>query len=207
MTSCASATCNTGTNQFVGGSKCDGSGSCLPPGGISCGSYLCKTSGCPTTCATSGDCINGYYCDTTNHCAQQVAPGLACSTATSAPPDQCANGGFCTGGFCCGSSTCPSCYTCAGTGMCNFVGVGLPDPTNTCTVSSPSSCGLNGLCDGLGGCEDYSSATACTVCTGDKSQFLQTHCTGTGTCDSNPADATGTTSCPSMMCDNTLGCQ
>jgi hypothetical protein len=159
-TSCASATCN-GSNQFVAGSTCNGSGSCVAPTGTSCGAYVCKTSGCPTTCSTSTDCVSGDYCDGGSHqCLPQLAPGAACIT-----PDQCPSG-FCTNGFCCGSSSCPSCYTCAGTGTCGVVGVGLPDPTNTCTTScaSDNSTLTENLCDGLGSCMVTSCATStCSV--------------------------------------------
>jgi hypothetical protein len=159
-TSCASASCNTSNNQFIGGSTCNGSGSCQPPTGVSCGNYLCKTSGCPTTCSLSTDCVSGYYCDGTHHCAQQAAPGGACTT-----PDQCPSG-FCTNGFCCGTSTCQSCYTCAGTGTCTLVGAGLPDPTNTCTTScaSDSSALTQNVCDGLGGCTPVVTSCATSMC-------------------------------------------
>jgi hypothetical protein len=168
MTPCGSATCNTTTNTFIGGLTCNGGGSCLPPAGIGCGVYLCKTSGCPGTCGTSLDCINGYYCDATHHCAQQATPGGACSTATSAPADQCSGGLYCTNGFCCGTSSCLTCYTCAGTGTCAPVDIGLPDPTGTCPAScaTDNSTLTESFCDGIGGCGSpvtMSCGTTCSV--------------------------------------------
>ena len=159
--------------------------------------------GCPNTCNSITDCIGGYYCDGTQHCAQQVA-GAPCTT-----PDQCPSG-FCTGGFCCGTSTCPSCYTCAGTGSCNFVGAGLADPSGTCTAmqSSPSSCGPDGLCDGSGGCEDYPSTTVCqSTCSLDQSLFTRNFCTGSRKLRHEPARRTDHAAASACMCDNTAGCQ
>jgi hypothetical protein len=207
-TTCGAATCN-GSNQFVDVPTCNGSGSCVPPAPKACGNYLCTTSpGCPTNvCNTSADCLSGNYCDASNHCVAQQTSGPCTSN------NQCAAGLFCTDGYCCNVASCVlSCLSCGVPtlqGTCNPVPPGGTDPTGTCTgmQSAPTSCGPDGLCDGNGGCESYGTSTVCqTSCSSSQGPFLQSFCTGSGTCDTNPLDAQST-DCPSLICDNSLGCQ
>ncbi len=203
-TTCGPATCN-GSNQFIDVSTCNGGGSCLPPSGIACGNYVCTTSGCPkTSCVLSTDCVSGSYCDATKHCVPQSVTGDPCTTGAQCPT------GFCTNGFCCGTSTCASCYSCGvsgSTGTCTAVLPGGADPTGTCTgmkQNDPTTCGLNGLCNGSGGCQHYSTSTMCgsPTCAAGTSEVTALFCDGAGSCNT-----TGNLqSCNPLMCDGTSSC-
>ena len=195
----------TAPTQFINVSTCNGGGSCVPPSGIACGNYVCTTSGCPkTSCNLSTDCVSGYYCDATNHCVPQSVTGDPCTTGAQCPT------GFCTNGFCCGTSTCASCYSCGvsgSTGTCTAVLPSGADPTGTCTgmkQNDPTTCGLNGLCNGSGGCQHYSTSTMCgsPTCAAGTSEVTALFCDGAGSCNT-----TGNLqSCNPLMCDGTSSC-
>jgi hypothetical protein len=204
-TSCGSVSCPASSPLFTAAPKCDGNGSCITPSATNCGLYVCTLAGCPGTCTVDTDCVAGSYC-AGGTCAQQGLAGVACTGN-----DQCKSG-FCTNGFCCGSSLCPSCQSCGVSGLegaCTNLPAGSADPIGTCTaqISAATTCLLDGLCDGGGGCQNWPSTTLCaTSCSFDQSQFLRSFCTGDGACDMTPADQQ-VISCPTMACDGTLGCQ
>jgi hypothetical protein len=130
-------------------------------------------------------------------CVPLKTAGTACTSN-----DQCGTG-FCTDGVCCGVSLCPSCQTCGALGACGFTPPGMQDETGTCKDQGAATCGNDGLCDGVGGCQDYAISTSCgSVCASDNSSLQQSFCDGLGDC--SPALAIP---CPTDMCDGTLaGC-
>ena len=105
----------------------------------------------------------------------------ACANAA-----ECASG-FCADGVCCRSSCEGLCQTCSAPsslGVCTFVQVGVsPRGTTDCPTSAPSSCGMDGTCDGKGGCRRYVNGTACGAdfCLND-SEVTASTCDGTGSC-------------------------
>ncbi len=206
-TGCGSASCPANSSLFTAAPKCDGFGSCVTPSPTNCGLYVCTLAGCPGACTFDTDCVGGYYCNG-GTCAQQQSAGIACTAN-----DQCKSPLFCTEGFCCGSANCTlSCQSCAvpgSQGTCTNVPSGGADPTGTCQglKTAKTTCLYDGTCDGSGGCRDWPATTVCaTSCSVDQSQFLQSFCSGNGTCDMAPADQQ-VTGCPSMLCDGTAGCQ
>ncbi len=200
------ASCATRSPQFQPGAACNGGGSCVTPSPITCGNGLaCTSSGCTLlTCAQDTDCVAGDYCSG-GTCVQQQTSGACTSN------NQCASGLFCTDGFCCNVASCLfSCLSCGVPGQqgtCNHVQPGGADPTGTCTAmkqNDPTTCGFDGLCDGGGNCEHYSTSTMCgsPTCAAGTSEVTALFCDGAGNCNT-----TGNLqSCSPLMCDGMSSC-
>jgi len=145
---CGAASCMSGVETHA--STCDGTGKCkdVP---TSCGLYTCGASTCKTTCATSADCVAGYWCKA-NACVPTDGLGTACSTSGS-----CAKGLFCTDGVCCGVASCGTGATCA-----------APGKSGQCQKTLGTACGIgvecaSGLCvDGV--CCDKACDGQCEAC-------------------------------------------
>jgi hypothetical protein len=85
---------------------------------------------------------------------------------------QCASG-TCVDGVCCNSActgTCQACNVPGLMGTCSAVPAGLaPVLPGQCQAQPVGGCGLDGRCDGKGGCRNYPDGTACAPgrCAGD----------------------------------------
>jgi hypothetical protein len=179
---------------------CNGLGSCIDNGTVSCAPFSCGTNSCFVSCSTTSQCDPGYYCDGT--ACQPLKPlGQACAGAT-----QCLSG-HCIEGVCCNSvcnGACMSCkqqHTGQSNGTCAAIAANT-DPHNECSVQAASSCGTTGMCSGVGTCQLWPSGTTCgsppscsmgTLNLGDA-------CNGSGDCVIG-----GTASCFPYVCD-TLTC-
>ena len=109
--------------------------------------------------------------------------------------------GFCVDGVCCESAcqeTCKSCNTPSAPGVCAFVAAGgAPRTPDVCSASSVSTCGLDGTCDGQGGCRSYPKGTVCQGGTCDGASVGgRRYCDGAGTCAAGPAQI-----CAPFNCD------
>jgi hypothetical protein len=145
-TTCAAATCSSGT--FTSARVCDGKGSCSSGGSMSCGAYACGTTNrCNTTCVSNVDCSTGYVCASGGHC---VPPTAQCSSdgLTSISP----SGGMqsCTPYRCSGAGTCFSvCASdadCAPMHACNttsFTCYSTVPPSGYVETGSTHSCALD----------------------------------------------------------------
>ena len=114
------------------------------------------------------------------------ANGIACGCA-----GDCASG-FCVDDVCCNSActgTCKSCNAPSSPGICAFVPAGsAPRVASACPVSGPSSCGLDGTCDGSGACRNRVPGVSCGTGTCDGAAVNNVRvCDGQGTCTSGPA--------------------
>jgi MYXO-CTERM domain-containing protein len=79
-TSCEPPACIDG--KAVGGSSCDGSGTCRAPVAVSCGDYLCAGNACPTSCTRDTDCAEGRLCSGGACTLPPPAPtGCGCTSA------------------------------------------------------------------------------------------------------------------------------
>jgi hypothetical protein len=149
--------------------RCNGTGKCEPrdaepcPGDLRCAS----ATACKTMCASDADCNAGSLCKD-GRCGAGLPLGATCDSAT-AGGGGCASGN-CIDGFCCESACTGACMSCAmsktgmANGRCAFVRAGL-DPDNDCRPQEVSTCGLDGQCNGQGGCRKWPDGTTCgTTC-------------------------------------------
>ena len=168
---CAPATCSGSTLTLP--KVCDGTGKCLSAGTASCSPYLCGQSTCLTSCSDATQCDGTSLC-VNKTCQGAKANGLTCSGNT-----ECQSG-HCVDGVCCDSACTGTCRACSAAkkgagndGICANVSAGF-DPDNNCSQSPKSSCGLDGTCNGKGGCRRWVAGTVC----------------GAPTCGPNPANTT-----------------
>jgi hypothetical protein len=106
------------------------------PGNLNCN---VSGTGCLGMCATSSDCVPGYYC-TGGACVAQEVNGTTCTPGNNA---QCVSGHCSPDGYCC-NATCTGaapggCQTCS-SGTCGNKPNGTP-----CTNGGTT-------CDGSGNC-------------------------------------------------------
>jgi hypothetical protein len=97
---------------------------------------------------------------------------------------QCASG-FCAQGVCCRTACpgiCMACNLASAPGQCAPVPAG-EDPLEGCAAEAPSSCGLDGTCNGQGACRRYPAGAECAAgsCTAGTEYAART-CDGNGTC-------------------------
>jgi hypothetical protein len=159
-TTCLPGACSGAT--LVGGGACDGNGTCAVATTQSCGTYTCDAAGrsCRTSCSASTDCVSPTVCSAAGTCGVWKPLGQACGNAS-----ECASGN-CVDGVCCSTSACGRCFTCnlqGSAGTCQLVPSGQPEPHGVCAVQPVSTCGLNGTCDGSGGCANYPNGTSCRM--------------------------------------------
>jgi hypothetical protein len=185
---------------------CDGFGTCMDAGTVSCLPYRCAGDGsqCLTACGGDGDCASGHWCNPSSVCVVKGIGGAACTDT-----NQCMSG-FCAEGVCCESACsgacrscrvpglvgvcqyfennsdpkleCGLCRTCNGAGSCKFVSSGL-DPLGQCIETPMAGCGADGTCDGTGGCRKWLPTTICVqqTCVDHVTYWADT-CNGAGTC-------------------------
>jgi len=198
-TVCAAASCQGST--FTPISTCDGQGNCVKPQSVSCAPFSCTADGarCATNCP-AGDtiCPAGAYCTGNEECLPQKPIAAACASN-----HECLTGA-CVDGVCCATACGHDCTSCAlpgQLGTCAPVAAGMLDPHGRCLMADPSTCGLDGTCDGASACRRYVAGTLCALptCTGAALIFART-CDGAGTCQ--PAAAQ---SCAPYTCDPTRG--
>ena len=138
---------------------------------------------------------------TVDACTASGTPGIlgaACGCNA-----QCASG-FCADGVCCATACTAGCQTCASAdspGTCvKLPAGGNPRKPSDCPAEASSTCGLDGLCDGSGGCRHYLGTTCMGgTCNGDAVVGAYA-CDGTGQCK-----PVVTLLCLPYTCDTTTG--
>jgi len=116
--------------------------------------------------------------------APPPGPALLGTGARCDSGGQCQSG-VCADGVCCGTACSQRCFACnlAGSiGDCKPVPPGEVRP-GQCAAEPVAGCGLDGACDGQGGCRKYPKDTVCVAgtCSGDTELSART-CDGAGTC-------------------------
>jgi WD40 repeat protein len=172
--------------------ECDGAGTCTATPVVNCSPFLCidpvdAPAACTTSCATTGDCAPGAFCDA-NQCKNPQANGAPCTS-----PSQCQSL-QCIDGFCCNSDCAGICLACSSAnkasgpdGICGPAAAGQ-DPHDDCDEEEPTSCGQDGQCNGAGSCRLHSATTPCgdTSCqngnNGSHSKQGGPFCDGFGDC-------------------------
>ncbi len=126
-------------------------------------------------CPDKGPCVS--TCNGKGACSPVCGEvGAACSGESDCRIAHCVDG-YCCDVLC--SGLCEACNVAGHEGTCTPVPAGK-DPAGECDAAAPSTCQLNGFCDGKGLCQFYGAETACNdgqdICTsGD-------HCDGKGAC-------------------------
>jgi hypothetical protein len=199
-TQCAAGSCTVNTEYAA--STCDGNGACMPGASKTCVGSMCMGNTCASSCASAGDCQNGFYCDGNKHCAQKKAVGDGCGA-----PAECASN-YCVDGVCCGSpctQRCNSCNLPGSVGTCTVVPA-PQDPRNECPAEAEATCGRAGGCNGSGTCRLHPPGTVCQGQTCSASlQMAASTCNGLGVC--TPGAGTDCTPyvCGSSACVVTCG--
>lgn len=127
--------------------------------------------------------------------AQNKANGQPCGCASECQSGQCVDG------VCCNAScaeTCKACNVPGSMGTCTVVPAGQPPRApNLCVRADPSTCGLDGSCDGRGACRRHQAGTVCRAgtCSGAAVDDIEV-CDGDGHCRPGPS-----TICAPFGCD------
>jgi hypothetical protein len=116
---------------------------------------------------------------------------------------------ICADKICCDqpcTGTCQSCALSGKLGTCTPVPAGqAPTAPKACTVTAPGTCGLDGKCDGAGGCRRWPGGTICLAAscsgTGGEKVAAARICDGKGLCIS-PLATSGDTDCSPYACDS-----
>jgi hypothetical protein len=194
-TTCSQATCQSSATLKLAG-QCS-AGTCVASTQM-CAPYLCNSNACANACNTDMDCASGTYCSGPGGtCVAKKMNGQACSPSA---PNQCAFGN-CVDGVCCDTACTGACLSCA-TGTCTPTLANMADPHGICTDQHAASCGTDGLCDGMGGCQIYAPATVCSaeICTVGTSTHTKPGTCATGTCSAT------TENCDPYMCGSNNQC-
>ncbi len=201
-TTCQDQFCTESTLYLA--DTCNGLGTCLDAGNITCAPYKCADDeSCLTSCADDADCVSGFYC-LGSVCVPKKATGSPCGSAV-----ECLSGN-CVDGYCCNSgcagecracnlaghegvctyhapgddpeTECGLCKVCNGTGSCGNADEGA-DPKDDCVSTDPSTCGADGVCNGSGQCRKWPGGTNCNEQACAASALTPTKfCDGNGAC-------------------------
>ena len=198
MTVCGMDSCSAGAEHLAG--RCDASGACAAGMLRSCSPYVCGTTNCKTSCATSADCVPGFSC--VGSVCLQKTNGTTCATAA-----ECMSG-YCEQGVCCNtgcSATCQSCALSGTAGTCTSIPAGTaPTPASQCMDYGGTSCSTDGKCNGAGACRYYATGTNCAAasCTGSTLSSART-CDGAGMCRAATTSSCAPYLCGTGMCKTT----
>lgn len=203
-TTCAQPRCAGGVATLA--ATCDGLGACGTPATRDCAPYACTSmgSGCATICTAAAGCAMGVSCNAGN--CGKVGLGARCFGGGECLTGQCIDG------TCCETTCdgpCRSCHEPGQEGRCVLTAAGLADPHSTCLDDGVASCGRNGKCDGMGGCQGYPAGAVCAAgaCAADASAAsAPSQCAGDGT----PCPEPATTACGPYRCvtdDGAPGCE
>ncbi len=203
--SCLDASCPISGTTLTPAGTCDGSGSCVVPAATSCFPFACGAGACKSTCAGDMDCAAPATCGT-GSC------GLKPVGAICAGPGECRSN-FCAQGVCCNtacSTSCRSCVVAGSVGTCSPTPAGDTDLTGACHDEGAMTCGMTGVCDGVGGCQLYDAGTQCAppACpTGTTGATLARVCDGSGTCRAAMTQSCGSYQCNGTTCNSACGTQ
>jgi hypothetical protein len=198
-TICAVARCQV--QQIVLVSRCTAAGACMPGTQQPCYPFLCDDTGtkCRTSCVDNSVCANGVTC--ANGVCGQKALGTACSDGT-----ECVSG-FCAQGVCCTEACSGLCHSCGlkgSEGACTLVPAGVPPtPAAACATTDAETCGMDGTCDGVGGCRLYVAGTLCSATTCSSALLRPA-----ATCDGkNSCKLPAASTCGGYTCDTGTTCK
>jgi hypothetical protein len=139
-------------------------------------------------------CVGATECES-GFCEQ----GVCCNSACAEPP---AN--YMTAGY---GHACMSCTIAPHVGTCMPLPTGTTAPTGQCLKEYESTCGMDGTCDGTGGCRLYLAGVQCEAptCSNDSSNTASSArvCNGTHNCNSPTTTSCGLFACTAGVCKQT----
>ena len=192
---CCDTACSGGCDRCdVGGLEglCSIEPAGTPPTGCGAGSpYLCAGSSgaCPTSCASDGNCISGYYCAGAV-CLPLKSLGTGCTAGNECQSDMCVDSVCCDAA--CGGA-CDICNKSGSVGNCTAAGAGTSGEPSC----APFKCGVGATC-----------MTSCAI---DADCTLGFFCSVSGSCEaqvglgapcSTAAECTGGLVCADQVCCN-----
>jgi hypothetical protein len=198
-TICQDASCVA--KQSVLASRCSADGVCVPGQMRACDPYLCDVGAkCATQCKSDDDCANGHRCDVDAGSCGKKALGTSCGDMS-----ECESG-ICAQGVCCSAACAGGCLSCAlpgSEGACMPVTAGkAPVDATACVATDPSTCGLDGTCDGAGACRNYPTGTTCTAASCTSATLRPA-----GTCDGKThCTVPAMTTCGGFLCASATAC-
>ena len=176
---------------------CDGAGNCVDSGTTDCFPYACDAASgiCKTQCSGTLDCQSGLSC---SGGACKKATGQTCGASAECTSSHCVDGVCCLTAC---AGLCQKCNQAGRAGYCDYL-PGGDDPDGECAADPASTCGLNGSCDGSGGCQKWTSGTVCAAqaCNGTTKTSLARNCNGSGTCQDR-----GSVDCLPFTCNPATG--
>lgn len=208
-TVCKAAACASNAT-LTAASRCNSNGQCTAGGIVGCDPYACKDPiGCTSTCVDTTDCAPGRFC-VAGKCGLK-SDGQTCTLGSDCSST------FCVDGVCCENSCAGACRSCnIGTpGKCTMVVANAPDPHGVCINQGASTCGNDGLCNGIGECRKYPAGTECVPpsCSMNRYVVAASRCDGNGLCvDGGMTDCTpfgcnsSTQACYDQCADNAQCC-
>lgn len=193
---------STGDSGPTDGTDGTSSGPTGGDSGSSSGSSDTSGSGSSSETSGSSSSDSGSSSASGSSSGGLAADGEPCGDGT-----QCYSG-FCTDGVCCEQDCTGTCETCNGVspGECTAIASGT-DPDDECEASDATTCGLDGMCNGLRGCRMWAYGTECapSSCAQDPQgrwnyRRRASVCSGTGSCN---AGSVG--SCFPYACNQNTG--
>ena len=133
----------------------------------------------------------------TGHASTDLGQSCTCNS-------ECGSG-FCVDGVCCNSACTDKCMSCnlpGSEGTCGAVPDGVnPRDQSECAASAEASCGLDGTCNGMGGCRKHVLGTVCFAGTCDGDGMTNVNiCDGEGACKPGPAASCFPYTCAGDKC-------
>ena len=136
-------------------------------------------------CVGAAECESGF-------CEQSVC----CNSACAEPPAD-----YMTAGY---GHACMSCTIAPHVGTCTPLPAGAAAPAGQCLKEYESTCGMDGTCDGSGGCRLYLAGVQCesATCSNDSSNTASSAriCNGTHNCNSPTTASCGLFACDAGVC-------
>jgi hypothetical protein len=200
-TVCYDSSCFSGTEVTLP-SRCNADGVCEAGPRQGCAPYACMGGKCLSSCTSNDHCSRMSLCDANGTCQGDKALGAAC-----AGDADCGTAGKCRQGVCCATECDGGCMSCAlagSEGSCLPVPAGgAPSKTDACKASDPSTCGLDGKCDGAGACRNYIAGTKCA-----EASCMSATLRGVGTCDGKThCQVPAAVSCGGFLCASATACR
>src|SRR5262249_17528804 len=141
----------------------------------SCGTYVCSTTACKTSCSAQADCSTGNYCNSSSQCVADKLLGASCTADV-----ECGSGHCAPEGICCDQACTGQCEQSSAAGACSFA-TGTPAaPRAVCTGQGTTPCG--GSCSGTSASCTYPTVACNTANAGCASMFSRYYAKNPGTC-------------------------